>query len=336
MGRIADKSTQREANRLVRSGMLAALLLGCSSESEPGPDHGSWQIVHQELDEALISVWGTSASDVYAVGSDAGQGPIVLHFDGAEWERLTTGAAGDLWWVHGFEGGPVFLGGAGGQILRYENGSFAAETTPGTLTVFGIWGSSPSDVWAVGGGGVDGAFAWRYDGAGWTDVPLPAGVREDVSLFKVWGRAADDVWLVGTEGAALHWDGTAFEKADAKTTRTLFTVHADAERFTAVGGFGAGVIVENDGSGWIDVTPADGFRQMIGVSTTSAGAFAAGDFGSVLERRDGAWAEVEHGLEVFDSFHAVWVDPEGGVWAVGGQVQSLPLKDGVMIHRGSK
>src|SRR5438477_5031725 len=38
-----------------------------------------WQLVQQNLPGALLSVWGTSATDVYAVGADGkdGQGPLV-------------------------------------------------------------------------------------------------------------------------------------------------------------------------------------------------------------------------------------------------------------------
>lgn len=319
--------------------LAAGVCLSCSDDSGPEPSGQRWSIVFQELDEAFISVWGTSETDVYAVGSDAGEGPLVLHYDGAGWQRLTTGSSGDLWWVHGFVGGPIFMGGAGGRILRYENGAFTGDPTPSTQTVFGIWGSSPNDVWAVGGAGVDAAFAWRWDGSAWSDVPLPPGVHEGVSLFKVWGRAADDVWLVGSEGAALHWNGSAFETASSATNSTLFTVHADGERFTAVGGQGKGVLVENDGSGWKDVTPAAGKQPiygMSGVCTRDGVGYAGGEFGSVLERKDGAWRPVEHGLEVYDTLHAVWVDPAGGVWAVGGQVQSAPLTDGLMIHAGAE
>ena len=30
-----------------------------------------------------------------------------------------------------------------------------------------------------------------------------------------------------------------------------------------------------------------------------------------------------------------WVDPSGGVWAVGGEILSEPLTSGVVVHRGS-
>ena len=80
------------------AGALAALLLGsfgsaallCACGGTQEVSSPAWQIVEPHLDSALLSVWGTSASDVWAAGSDArdGQGPLVLHFDGASWQRL--------------------------------------------------------------------------------------------------------------------------------------------------------------------------------------------------------------------------------------------------------
>ena len=135
---------------------LVAFLTGCpeNGETDPIPADPAFRLLHSNLDSALLSVWGTSGSDVWTVGGDArdGTGPLVLHYDGTSWERMTTGQAqGDLWWVFGFEGGPIYMGGSGGVILRYESGMFTLVSTPGTATVFGIWGATQDDLWAVGG-----------------------------------------------------------------------------------------------------------------------------------------------------------------------------------------
>ena len=34
-------------------------------------------------------------------------------------------------------------------------------------------------------------------------------------------------------------------------------------------------------------------------------------------------------------FHATWVDPTGGIWAVGGNVVSDPLDQGILAHYGA-
>src|SRR5215831_14505692 len=52
---------------------------------------GSWQLVASGQGAALMSVGGTSASDVTVVGADHGGGPAVVHYDGHAWKTLATG-----------------------------------------------------------------------------------------------------------------------------------------------------------------------------------------------------------------------------------------------------
>jgi hypothetical protein len=317
---------------------LGFLFASAACPPPPTPPH--WQQVAKKLPNALLSIWGTSANDVWTVGSDTadGKGPLVLHYDGTAWTRLETGATGDLWWVFGFENGPVFLGGQNGLMLRYENGAFAKMTTPGTAIVTGIWGASADDVWAVGAesGGARGAFAWRLRNGVWSDAPgFPPGLVDTDALWKVWGRDANDVWLVGSAGKTLHWDGSAFTVVSAGTGESLFTVHANSRRFVAVGGFGTGKIVESSGSNeWTNMSPADA-PSLIGVALTESGTgFAVGQYGAVFARTDGGWSEERTGFTLNQSLHSVWIDSSGGVWAVGGEVLTFPLKDGVLLHRG--
>src|SRR5262249_24974806 len=76
-----------------------------------------------------------------------------------------------------------------------------SKTTSGALTLTGrpltaIWGSSSSDVYAVG----DGVILRSQDGGKkWTDV-TPSGPK--VSLTAVWG-AGSDIYAVGEGGKIL-------------------------------------------------------------------------------------------------------------------------------------
>lgn len=308
-----------------------------------------WELVQEDLPGALLSIWGTAADDIWAVGSDPdGAGPTVMRYDGAAWTDLETGSIGDLWWVFGFDGGPVYMGGAGGIILSYQDGEFTSMETPRSdLTVFGIWGCAPDDMWAVGGalGGASGAFAWRLDPGAegseddrWIEAAdFPAGLAETDAVWKAYGRSCDDVWLVGTNGLAVYWNGASFD-AQRVGGESLFTVHASADRFAAVGGFGTGRLIENDGTGWVDASPED-VSALIGVCLTAGGGFAVGQSATVVERSGAAsgaiWTPVETGLFVDKALHSTWVDPGGGVWAVGGQVLNAPFVDGVMLHRST-
>ncbi len=311
------------------------LTVACGSGKDSS---GDWQVVMSDLPAALTSVWGTSATDVWAIGGDPeGTGNTVKHFDGSGWQDMTTGATGDLWWVYGFPGGSVYMGGADGLILRYKDGQFETMNTPGDATVYGIWGLSEDDLWAVGGNVGADAFAWRYDGTSWTNVEgFPPVLVNSESLFKVWGASPDDVWMVGTEGTILHYDGDRLTQVKSDAKRDLFTVSGSGGLVAAVGGnFGAGVIVENAGDGWQDVTP-EGTPQVVGVVLSGDAAYAVGIEGAVLQRSsDGEWQPVKTGLDLKLALHTVWVDPDGGVWAVGGHVLSPPMDSGVMIHKSS-
>ena len=332
-------ATVGSANRGCIALVLTAALTACGG-SDSGP---SWQLVASKMPNAVMSVWGTSASDVFLVGADQrdGHGPFAAHFDGAAWTRLDTGvASGNLWWVFGFPGGgPVYMGGDGGTILRYQSGSFVHMATPGIGTVFGIWGASNSDLWAVGGdpGGQAGGFAWRLQGGDtWTAAPsFPADLPMTDAIWKMYGRSASDAWMVGTRGKALHWDGSALLLASTGAGESLFTVHADQDGFVAVGGTGTAVIVENTGSGWQNASPS-GAEPLVGVCLSAQVGYAVGQDGAVFTRTATTWSKVHTGLTIDESFHAVWIEPTGGVWAVGGQVSTPPYNNGIVVHLGQQ
>jgi hypothetical protein len=247
---------------------------------------------------------------------------------------MATGSKGDLWWVYGFPGGSTFFGGANGLILRYNHGEFEAMDTPGDATVYGIWGTSEDDLWAVGGNVGSDAFAWRYDGTSWTNVDgFPPVVANSQSLFKVWGSSPDDVWMVGTVGTILHFDGNRVTQVKSDTTTDLFTVSGRENLAAAVGGFNRGVILENDGSGWRDASPEKA-PPLVGVVVASDTAYAVGIEGAVEQRNSsGEWKPVETGIETSLTLHTIWVDPDGGVWAVGGDISSSPLTNGIILYK---
>lgn len=315
---------------------FAATTAGCGSDPAPDGDQ-AWTVVAQDLPGALLSIWGTSADDVWVVGADArdGSGPLVLHYDGEGWERRMTGLSeGDLWWVFGFEAGPVYLGGAGGVILRYEDGTFSPMTTPSTGTVFGLWGASPEEMWAVGGSGDRQGFAWRLEGDTWTPEPsVPEERVADAAIWKVYGTDAETAWLVGSNGLCLHWDGHELVEGESGIGSSLFTVHANQERFAAVGGLATGVIVENEGDGWTTAVDSASYG-LTGIALSDEGGVAVGRYGSVWTRDSKGWHEADTGLDLDQDLHGVFIDPEGGIWAAGGLTSSTPLVDGVLVHRG--
>jgi len=300
------------------------------------------------LPGALLSVSGSAPDDVLAVGADPGdgRGPLVLHWDGDAWERLDSGASGDLWWISTPPiGGDFFLAGDAGLIVRYDpdGGGFTRFTTPGRERVYGVWGASPAEVWAVGGDGDSpdtSGIIWRFDGAAWTAQDL-SGVRPQgvPLLFKVWGRAPDDVYAVGTRGIVLHWDGARWAELDTSAanpaSRQLFTVHGNDAVVAAVGGAFTGLLIEREGAAAFAArTPAGLTPQLNGVYLPPDGrGVAVGNNLAVATRDASGWTLVDEGSDdQARDFHAVWVDAEDGIWAVGGDLADLT--NGILSYAG--
>lgn len=318
----------------LRAGLLAVGLLAACGGDPVAP---AWTAVGTDQPSALLSVWAASPTDAWVVGGDLrqGEGPVAMHYDGTAWSKLDTGARNvDLWWVTGFADGTVMMSGSSGTILRYRGGAFEKLATPGNLIVFGMWGASSDDVWAVGGTFGSGGFIWRFDGTTWTALAgLPADITTSGTCWKVNGIAANNLWISATNGTTFHWNGSALERVDIPVEASLLSVDGNGDRFVAVGGAFDGLLYENTGTGWKSAIPTGGPR-LTGVSVSDADAYAVGQFGTILRRGSGSWA-TESQMETEQNLHATFIDPTGGVWVVGGQFDTPPFSAGVLLHKGS-
>lgn len=325
--------------------MLLPLLAACSGDDQT-TDSGSVPLpevvtVAEGLPSALLSVTGRAADDVWAVGADAdGTGPLVLAWDGAGWTRHDVRSPGDLWWAWPAGADALWIAGAGGRVVRYtpSTGASTVDTTDPEATLFGLWGSGPDDVWAVGGNVLlpaNGARVYHYDGAAWSPVPLPPAAAATTAMYKVWGTGPDDVWICGLGGVVIRWDGASFTELPTSTTAPLFTLHgASSTDVWAVGGAGNGVALHWDGAAWTDRSPP--FVEILqGVFVTDAGPTVVGWGGRLFGGDAAGLVEDPRGRVTFADLHAAWEDPDGGRWMVGGALGGAPLADGTLLYDGA-
>ena len=136
---------------------------------------------------AILSVWGTSPSEVWAVGRNG----VAMHFDGQSWtapNKFPTDKS--LRGVWGNAANNYWAVGEGGTILHYDGTSWQPQTS-GTLNkLYSVWGSGSTDIWAVGEVGT----VLHYDGAAWTLTGAPTSG----TLARVFGSSPDNVWIVGS------------------------------------------------------------------------------------------------------------------------------------------
>lgn len=196
-----------------------------------------------------------------------------------------------------------------------------AFDTSTTGDLLGVWGSSPDDVYMVGGTAARGEVH-HYDGASWSIMDIPDVPR----LVWVFGTAADDVLTVGVGGTVLHYDGVSWTQLDSGETEALWGVWARSpEEWWIVGGdVGAGepVLIRWDGTTFFPVPVPENDRDataLFKVWGIGSKLFAVGEKGLIIEESGGTWSQVPAGPLADDDFVSLWGVTESNIVAVGGR-----------------
>lgn len=245
------------------------LFLALSLLTACGGPNLDWEPAFDATDRGwLMNVWGPAADDLFMVGGalDAGR---MQHFDGETATEVALPAGVPLInWGIGFAPDDIHAVGNEGTILHFDGAAWTEVASPTTQDLWGVWGSSANDVWAVGGSArlPDGVpTIVHYDGSAWTLTDLSAlglmmGPR---ALFKVWGSGASDVYAVGDAGIMLHWNGAAWEELMVGADDDLIAVWGTGpDNIVAVGGRANGIIAHWNGTEWRteSLSPLPGFN----------------------------------------------------------------------------
>lgn len=318
-------------------GLAVAMLAASCSDSDTttgaggaggGATEPAWQVVFddEDLDKAVVSVWGSGPSDVFVVGGGLGNTPfgaLALRFDGTGWTDLEPGGDDSFWWVTGSGVNDVWMVGENGRIAHYDGVAFAAHDFTTTATLWGAWAFAENDAWVVGGtplGGVaeDNDIILHWDGSSFTEVTLPEQLG--VALYKVWGVSSDDLYVVGEDGTIWHKIGADWFNESGVASSTLFTVYGcSATEVYAVGSFDV-LVTSGDGS-WEPVD-VDLSNAVNGVSCAAPGAPIIAGAGGLKQRLvEGTWID-EFTEPPYDDLHATWAQGDGVFWVVGGDFQS--------------
>jgi hypothetical protein len=195
------------------------------------------------------SVWGNSASDVFAVRQyrrTMSSMAAIDHFDGQSWTQTyirqcsgQCGLAVRAVWT-GAVGSAIAVGDSG-TILRYNGASWDSEPSSTTAHLTAIWGAGASGpVFAVG----DAGTILINNGVGWT--AQTSGTTQP--LYAVWGTSGSDVFAVGGAGTILHYNGTWTAQSSGSTESLRGLWGSSSSSVFAVGD--ATTILRYDGSSW--------------------------------------------------------------------------------------
>jgi hypothetical protein len=302
----------------------AIAALGALTALSCGPDT-RWKTAFDATSVGwLMNVAGPSATQLYAVGGAPDRGAMMT-FDGTRWSAVAVDADVPLLnWAHASSGTDVTVVGNRGTVLRFDGTRWTRQSTPTTEHLWGVWGASANDLWAVGGTGqFDGVpTILHYDGASWSAVTIPTIQRANVhAFFKVWGSSASDVYVVGQRGVVLRYNGRAWSEALVGASDDLVSVWGtSASNVVAVGGRGNGIISVWNGVEWRtrSLSPLAGLN---GVWMREANTVHAVGTNGVLVKinlRDFTYRE--HLGPASMDFHSVFGDASGRLTAVGGNL----------------
>jgi photosystem II stability/assembly factor-like uncharacterized protein len=175
-------------------------------------DGVSWTNVSPSgVSENLHAVMGSSADNIYVVGGDG----AVLRWNGSGWFNYTgIFTTRELYSIWVNSANDIYIGGQYGTLLHYDGSSWTLIDTGAITSFWGLWGSSASNVFAVGDFQVPGsASIYNYNGSTWVPMPVgvsaypPYGLTNDVAGIS--GNCASDVFAVGSSGLILHYGSSS-------------------------------------------------------------------------------------------------------------------------------
>jgi hypothetical protein len=131
-------------------------------------------------------VWGSSANDVWLVGTGSPSYNLIWHFNGSSWKKDSASRQINPYALWGFASNNVWLGNLGNSIWRYDGNQWYkySDIIPPNgfyvVDINGIWGIDPFDVWAVGaaqqtnGGTEYEGILMHFIGGSWEDINIPS------------------------------------------------------------------------------------------------------------------------------------------------------------------
>jgi len=263
---------------------------------------GVWSPMSYSGTETLKAVWGTSGSDIFAVGSDG----TILHYNGSLWSKMASNTSKNLQAVWGSSATSVLAVGDDGTIYQYNGTSWINRSAGTPYNLNAIWGASESEIFIVGESG----FVFKCEGTACTNI----SAITPYALYGVWGTSASDVYAVGGNGTILHYDGSEWSAMASPTTENLYAISGlGASDMLAVGA--GGTILRYDGSSWKSMVAATKKDFYCVAFVGSAYALLGGVEGKLFRYNGATWSEDQSPTAYL--VQGMWAGPSHDVLAVG-------------------
>jgi len=170
----------------------------------------------------LLSLWGTSSSNMYAVGWDG----LILKYDGTAWTQQQSGTTMNLRSVWGLDDSHIYAAGnqdsTGEGVLLQSDGKSWKTITKGltesgisvdSATLYGgfysVWCNTPSKLHLVG------ALSYEGTPGNWSLSAIPNNAPIENFYYLAWmnavrGSASNNIFICGDRDLIIHWNGKSW------------------------------------------------------------------------------------------------------------------------------
>jgi hypothetical protein len=198
------------------------------------------------LIQDVRGLWASGSANIWGVGNAAIGASAPLNFwmyDGFGWKvfdikdpvmgmtRATT--VNSIWGTtQGATTIVYFVGKGYAAFVNLTAGMIQYNFPLAGTELRAVYGTSSTDVWAVG----DSGLVLHYDGAAWGGVATGLGTAQ---LLGAWRQdLTSPLWVVGDQGTLWQYDGTNWAAKETATRNRLTSVRGLSQMDVWVGGAG--------------------------------------------------------------------------------------------------
>ena len=275
-----------------------------------------WTVVEENFSGgALMSIWGADDA-LWVVGGQFDQG-LVLRKIGEAFEEISVPEGTPLLnWVHGTSSQDLWVAGLSGTILHWDGTAWQDYSIDIAEAIWGIHQSGDS-VYCVGGTSAWGgeyAKMFHLDGEQFTEIALPSEYEGLTNLYKV-GYWSEQFWAIGASGTLIAIDDGIPTAVPTGIATDLVTIHENK----IVGGRGVGLVSSlQDGALTEPVQMPAGLNGVFQYEENKLIVVGERGYAAFFDANAGTYAEIPS--VTLDILHATWVDSEGIIYAVGGNL----------------
>ena len=240
--------------------------------------------------DVLWGVWCNGPDDALIVGD----GGAIHRLKGDTWRREESGVKEPLHGVVGFGGGTAIAIGWMGVIVHADGAAWHRQgggvvdpitkryaQTRANTPLFGVWASSPADVWAVG----DEGRVCRFDGSAWHEIDCPT----DAHLRAVVRHSDGTLMVAGAQGTVLTFRDGEWTQMRTGTSSHLTglladidgTVYATGGQFNVRRNGFVGIVLRLRGGTWTALASDEPLPRLRAVERVGDAVIAIGDHGAV-------------------------------------------------------